>query len=440
MGSLWVGGFLIFLFILVNGFFAASEIAIVASRRSHQIKRFTEEGSKEARVLSQLQGDPDRFLATVQIGVTLAGSLASAVGGVMAVKFIGPVIETIPSPLLQKASEFVSVGIVVLVISYLTLVWGELLPKSLAVRYPEKIALWVARPIDSLSRIVSFGVRILTSSSQFLLRLFGVKSSFERSFASEEEIKYLLREGREQGVFDQTEQELIHSVFEFADISVKEVMVPRPKIHILHINTPLDEALRYIVEDKFSRYPVYRTDVQDIVGILYYKSLLEAVDQKKAVTVKDLLHPVYFVPETMKVSRLLKEFQRRRIQMAIVVSEYGSVEGLVTMEDLIEEIVGEIQDESDTEEGPVERLKDGSLLIDASLSVRDLAADWGLPIPESAEYETLGGFVLSRLQNMPRGGEITTSGEYKFTIVDMDGRRIAKVRAERIAHPIKSSV
>jgi len=421
---------LVFLLVLVNGFFAGAEIAVIAARKTN-IRQFAEEGRKNARIVQQLQGDVERFLATVQVGMAVAGSAASAVGGVAAIELIKPWIEGLESPALQKASEVVSVGLVVLAISYLTLILGELVPKSLALRHPVPIALAVARPLEILSKATAPFIRMLTATSRLLLRPFG-KGMGEGTFISEDEIKLMLKEGREKGVFDQTEQELIHSVFEFNDISVKEVMVSRPKIHALQVDTPMQDVLRYVSENKFSRYPVYRNTINDICGILVFKDVLGVLSrQEETHLLKDLLHPVYFVPETMKVSYLLKELQRRRIQMAIVVNEYGSVEGLVTMEDLVEEIVGEIRDEYDAEERPVERLKDGSLVIDASLSVRDLRNDYGLPIPESSEYETLGGFVLSQLQNMPRGGEIIRHGEYKFTIVDMDGRRIAKLKVER---------
>jgi len=208
-------------------------------------------------------------------------------------------------------------------------------------------------------------------------------------------------------------------------------MITRPKIHAIQIYMTQQELLKYVTENKFSRYPVYKTNFNDIVGIIYFKDLHGILTMEKPVVLKDLLHPVYFVPETMQVSHLLKELQRRRIQMAIVINEYGSVEGLVTMEDLVEEIVGEIQDEYDIEDRPVERLKDGSWVIDASLNVRDLRNDYGLPIPESADYETLGGFVLAQLQDMPKGGEIIQYGDHKFTIVDMEGRRIAKLKVEK---------
>lgn len=440
MGTIWIESLLIGLLILTNGFFACSEIAIIAVRRS-RIKQLIEQGDRRARYVHQLQEDSDRFLATIQIGITVVSSLAAAIGGVAAIETLKPLVERIASPPLQRVSEAIAVGLVVVVISYLSLIIGELVPKSLALRYPERIALWVARPIVLLSRFSSGLIRILTASSRFVMTPFGGKFLPERAFVTEEEIKILVREGRERGIFDQTEQDLIHSVFAFTDTSVKEVMVPRPKVRAIQIDTSPEEILRYITEHKSSRYPVYREGINQISGILYYKDLMGQLSRHEPVVIKDLLHPAYFVPETMKVSHLLKELQRRRLQMAIVVNEYGSVEGLVTMEDLIEEIVGEIQDEVDRTERPVERLKDGSWVVEASLTVRDLKDDYGLPIPESSEYETLGGFVLAQLQDMPRGGEIIQHGDYKFTIVDMADRRIAKVKIEKsvkVTEPLSS--
>ncbi|HLB95066.1 MAG TPA: hemolysin family protein, partial [Nitrospiria bacterium] len=430
----WIQVIFIFCLILANGFFALSEIAIIVARKSH-IKQLAEQGNRKAKVVHRLQEDPERLLATTQIGVTVVSSMAAAVGGVAAVEVLKPMIQQIAFPMLQKASEGIALAIVVVTISYFSLIVGELVPKSLALRNPEKLALWVGIPVDALSRLSSFFIKIVTRSGRIFLWLLGSKAVAERTFISEEEIKFMLREGREKGVFDSTEQELIHSVFEFTDISVKEVMVPRPKMYAIQIDTPPEQVLAYIAENKFTRYPVYNNDIGDISGLLYDKDFLGALAKKQPIVLKDLLHPAYFVPETMKVSRLLKELQRRRMQMAMVVNEYGSVEGLVTMEDLIEEIVGEIRDEFDIEERPVERLKDGSLVIEASLSVRDLKQDYFLPLPESSEYETLGGFVLSQLQTLPRGGEIIQHGDYKFTIVDMEGRRIVKIKVEKIAQP-----
>src|SRR5207249_1213692 len=220
---------------------------------------------------------------------------------------------------------------------------------------------------------------------------------------------------------------------EFTDTSVREVMVPRPKMFAIEVDTPIPDVLRIIDENKFSRYPVYRKELNDIRGILYQKDLLSRAVAGRPFKLTDLLHSVYYVPESMKVSVLLKEMQRRRIHMAIVVNEHGSVEGLVTLEDLIEEIVGEIQDEYDTEEKPVERLKDGTFIVDASMPIRDLIEEYGLHIPLSPDYEPLSGCITSQLQGLPRGGEVIQSGEYKFTVVDLGDRRVSKVKVERLA-------
>ena len=262
-------------------------------------------------------------------------------------------------------------------------------------------------------------------------------------FVSAEEINLLMTEGQETGVFDKTEQELIRSVFEFTDTSVKEVMVPRLKMCAIEVDMPLQEVLRLIDENKFSRYPVYKKDLNDIKGILYQKDLLSRIASGRSFPLTQVLHPVYYVPESMKVSVLLKEMQRRRIHMAIAVNEYGSVEGLVTLEDLIEEIVGEIQDEYDTEEKSVERLKDGSLLVDASTPVRDLVDRYALPIPITSDYETLSGFITHQLQGIPRGGEVLNHEGYRFTVVDLGDRRVAKVKVEPVearSRALKESV
>src|SRR5881396_1260812 len=415
---MWVELITIAALILLNGFFACAELAIVNTRRS-RIKQLVKEKNVSARLVQGFQEDSERFLATTQIGITVAGASAAAMGGVVAIDHLKPIFDATPVALVQTLAEPISVGIVVLIISYFSLVLGELVPKILALKNPERLALSAARPLE------------------WVLRVLGKAAQGEKVFISAEEINLLMQEGREKGVFDKTEQELIHSVFEFTDMSVKEVMIPRPKMCAIEVDTPTPDLLKYIDENKFSRYPVYRKGLNDLLGILYQKDLLSQVAAGRPLNLKDLLHPVYYVPEAMKVSALLKEMQRRRIHMAIVVNEYGSVEGLVTLEDLIEEIVGEIQDEYDTEEKPVERLKDGAILVDASMPVKDLVSEYGLPIPPSPDYETLGGFITYQIQGLPRGGEVFYHGDYKFTVVDLGDRRVSKVKVERIAEQSK---
>jgi len=423
----------IFIFLVLNGFFAASEIAVVTSRKSY-IRKFAEKGSRRAEKLLKLQAEPDRFLATVQIGVTVAGALASAIGGAASVTTIEPIIANVPIPFIAKASGAISIGIVVIIISYLSLILGELVPKSIALRNPEKIGLFVAGPITYISKIASLFVTILTRSTNIFVKPFGGKAFSERSFISEEEIKLLIEEGKDRGIFEATEHELIHSVFNFTDISVKGVMVPAANMVAFNIHQSPENIIKTISSENFSRYPVYEKDISDIKGVLFNKDIFNEMAQGKEISIAKILHPAIFVPEPMKISALLKEMQKKRQHMAIVVDEYGAVTGLVTIEDLIEEIVGEIQDEYDTET-PVLSLRDGAVLIDASLAIRDLNEDHGFDIPESNEYDTISGFLISHLQRIPTVGDSYESETRKFTIVNMKGRRILKIKAEPVPAP-----
>ena len=428
--SFWFELALIFFLILANGFFAASEIAVIATRKT-RIDSLVEKGVRSANTLARLKDDPDRFLATVQIGVTLVGTLASAIGGAAAIQFLKPLIESLPLPLVARWGESLAILLVVLPIAYLSLVLGELVPKSLALRFSDRIAILVARPIDSLAQLTSSLVKILTASSNAVLWLFGGKDAGGASFISEEEVKSLIREGAAKGIFDETEKELIHSVFEFVDTPVKAVMVPRTEIHAVDITTSSDEILKSFVESGFSRIPVYEGEMDKVIGILYNKDIFRALQEKGEFRARDLLHPPFFVPSSLPISQLLKELQRRRSAMAMVVNEFGEVEGLATLEDLLEEIVGEIRDESDREErGSVERLPDGSMVIQGSALLKDLKSDYGLPFEESPDYLTLAGFVLAKLRRIPRGGERVEHEGYRLTIVDMEGRRIVKIKLE----------
>jgi putative hemolysin len=426
----WLEPILIFALILANGFFAAAEIAIITTRKS-RIEALLERGVKSAAAVARLKNDPDRFLATVQIGVTLVGSLASAIGGAAAIGYLQPKIAALPLSFGPRWSLLIAIIIVVLPIAYLSLVLGELVPKSLALRYSEQIAGLVARPIDFLSRKTSFLVKTLTGSSNAVLWLFGGKENEGASFISVDEVKSLIREGAAKGIFNETEKELIHSVFEFADTPVKAVMVPRTEIHALEIHASLTEVAKSFVESGFSRIPVYEAELDRVVGILYNKDIFKALQENADFRIRDHLHPAYFVPSSLRISELLKQLQRRRLAMALVVNEFGEVEGLATLEDLLEEIVGEIRDEYDREErGPVERLPDGSMVIQGSALLKNLKSDFNLPFDESPDYHTLAGFVLAKLERIPRSGERVEHDGYRLTIVDMEGRRIVKIKLE----------
>ena len=433
IGDFWLEAGLIFILILANGFFAASEIAVITMRKS-RIDALVEKGVKCAAVIARLKNDPDRFLATVQIGVTLVATLASAIGGAAAISYLEPQIASLPFTLAARWSEAIALLIVVLPISYLSLVIGELVPKSLALRYSEQIACFVARPIELLARVTAVIVKALTASSNAVLRLLGGKDVEGASFISVDEVKSLIREGAAKGIFNETEEELIHSVFEFADTPVKAVMIPRTEIHAIEAGAPLAEVAKSFVESGFSRIPVYEGELDKIIGILYNKDVFKALQEKSDFRIRDHLHPAFFVPSSLPISELLKQLQRRHLAMALVVNEFGEVEGLATLEDLVEEIVGEIRDEYDREErGPVERLPDGSMVIKGSALLKDLKTDFELPFDESSEYHTLAGFMLAKLKRIPRGGEWVEENGYKLTIVDMEGRRILKIKLESTA-------
>jgi putative hemolysin len=419
------------LLIFINGYLSGTEIAVVTARKS-RIKEMVAQGNKRAKVFLKLKEEPDRFLATIQIGITGVGVLASAVGGAAAVKVIKPILQTVPLKIISLGAEPIAIGIVVVTITYFTVIFGELVPKSIALMHPETVGLWTARTIDAFSKINSIFVKVLTVSTAVFLKPFGGKPYTERTYVTEEEVKMLIKEGGKHGVFEPTEEKILQSVFEFTDMSVKEVMVPDTRMVAIPIDMPIPQAVSLIEEEQFSRYPVYSKELNDIRGILYAKDFLTTLAKAGQVDLRKMIKPPFFIPETMKISLLLREMQKKRIHMALVVDEHGGVAGLVTIEDLIEEIVGEIRDETDIE-SPVIHLSDGTMLIDASINLRDLKEDYHVELPESPEYETLGGFLMTMLQKIPQTGDVVVVERRKISIVEMLGKRISKAKLENLS-------
>lgn len=416
------------LLILLNGYLAGTEIAVVTARKSH-IQKLVEMGNRNAKIFLKLKEEPDRFLATIQIGITAIGTLASAVGGVAAIKALKPGLQGIPIKILSLWAEPIAIGVVVISITYFSVIFGELVPKSIALRHPEKVGLFTARTIDILSKMAFVFVKVLTLSTSLVLRPFGRKPFSERAYITEEEVRMLIKEGGKHGIFNPTEEKILHSVFEFTDMSAKEVMVPVTQIVGIPIDKSPQEIRMIIEEEQFSRYPIYGKDLQDIRGVLHAKDFFTLLTKTGQVDIRKIMKPPFFIPETMKLSLLLGEMQRRRTHMAFLVDEYGGISGLVTIEDLLEELVGEIRDEYDTE-SPVLQLKDGTFLIDASIALRDLKEDYHLFLPESPEYETLGGFLMTILQKIPQVGDSIEIEGKRLQIVEMFGQRISKVKAE----------
>jgi putative hemolysin len=438
MSEAWYLVLLILVLLLGNGFFSGSEIAIISARRS-RIEALIAEGSKAAARVKRLQDDPDTFLATVQIGVTLMGTLAGVCGGYLAKGQVEPLLARAGLPV-WAAPALVAAFVVGAGIVFVELILGELVPKGIALRHSDEVARLVSLPILTMARASRWLIRVLTGSTRAVLLLFGIRDGGARTFVSEEEIKHLVKEGREQGVLGQTEVDLIHSVFEFNETPVKKVMVPRPKVFTLDVNTPPGEVERMIVESGFSRIPVYEGSVDNIVGLVYVKDVLRQLERRQPVVLRKLLHPVHFVPDTKKVGVLLKELQKRRTHMALVIDEHGGLTGLVTLEDLMEEIVGDIRDEYDWEERPVEKQRDGSLVVEGTVGAAELREGYGVPIPESSEFETVAGFLLERLGSVPKGGEVVLLGDYRLTVVDVERNRISKVKIEKPGAALRPAV
>jgi putative hemolysin len=429
MESSWIEILIILLLILANGFFASSEIALISARRS-RIKQLSEKGHKKAQLVGRLQSKPEVFLATIQVGITLVGTLASVVGGAKVVDHLRLWIERIPSEPIQNYSESIAIGIVVVVITYLLLVLGELVPKYLALAYPEKVAFRTVGSVNFLSRLAFLPVKMLSNSSRFFVSLFLKRVPKESGFITDEELKFIVRDGKTKGVFDQTEEQLIRRALEFTDTTVRNAMTPRTEIVALDIKAGQQQAIRAMTEEGFSRIPAYKDSLDNIVGIIYAKDIINLLQNRELIILEDILRRPYFVPDSMKIWELLKIFQKKRVHMAIVLDEFGGTAGLITLEDIIEEIVGEIRDEYDREEEEeIYLLSDNLAIVNASLFIGEFNQKFGTDLPE--EYNTVGGYLTGSLGRIPLLDEEIKIGNLTFVIFDKVGPRLKKIKVIR---------
>ena len=417
--------------IVLNGFFACSEFAIISIRKS-RVAQLVSSGNERAELVGKLQKDPHRLLAVVQIGMTVVGSTASAVGGIIAVEHLKPVLRALPYPLVQNAAEPIAVTIVVAVVSYLLLIIGELVPKTIGLQYADTMALRVVAPIDFLARAGAFLVSFLTVSSKAVLALMRIKGE-ARAFITREEVQHIIAEGHETGVFSAAESEYIRNIFDFTHTYVREVMVPRTRMAALDLELSRGEMLTFILENQYSRYPVFRGSIENIAGFIHGKDFLGRIVTEPDFDIATIVRPPFFVPEGKKVNDLLKEMQRKRIHMALVVDEYGGINGLVTTEDLLEELVGEIEDEHDVgEPHRVQRLADGSLLVDALISVADLEDLIALKLGEDLPYDTLAGLILHQLGRFPERGERLEVDGFLLVCEEVKKNAIMRVRIHKV--------
>ncbi len=431
MSSTYLQVLFIFLLILLGGFFAMSEMALVAARKA-RLQELTRQGNKRAQRALELVRTPNRFLATVQIGITLIGILTGAVGGVTIAERLADYFARYPA--LAAAASPLAVGIVVLVTTFLTLVLGELLPKRLALSRAESLAVAVAGPMRALAVLVAPAVWVLSASVDGLLRLFRVRPSAEPP-VSEEEIKILLEQGQAAGVFEVAELEMVAQVLQLDRRRVSALMTPRPDVVWLDLEDPPEELQRQVGESGYSRFPVSRGTLDKVVGILQMKDLFARGvfapgEICWAGDLSEALRPAVFVPETMPALEVLETFRAAASHIALVVDEYGSVQGLVTMNDVMEAIVGEVASDEETEEPEIVRRADGSYLLDGMLSVDEFKELFHLPsLPgeERANYQTLGGFVMTQMGRIPRAGDSFDWYILHIEVLDMDGHRVDKV-------------
>jgi len=417
--------------IMADGFFAASEMAVVSLNkiRLHQL---VDEGRKKARIVERLATDSGRFLATIQVGMTLVGFLAAATAASSLTQDAAGLFAEIPIPFIRNSAHGIALVLITVLLALIMLLLGELVPKRVAIKHAERIAFAVARPVDVLTCIFSPVVRTLVFLSNKIAGLLGAEPLSGMPFVTQDEIRAIVDAGEEGGVLEEDEKEMIFSIFDFGETLAREVMVPRIDVIAVEADTPMLDALDVIVEEGFSRIPVYERTIDNIIGLLYAKDLLVYLKTgNHDVDLRSILRPAYFVPETKKVDDLLKELQQSRVHMAIIVDEYGGTAGIVTIEDLIEEIVGEIQDEYDSEEPSVEQVGEGEFIFDARVPLDDVNQQMGVDLPSSGG-DTLGGFIYSQLGRVAAVGDEVEFGDLFLTVLSVMGRRIHKVRVLKV--------
>jgi putative hemolysin len=418
---------LILLLIVLNGFFVAAEIAFVTVRRT-RIDELADAGDRRAVRVQRLLRDPGRFLAVIQVAITFLGSLASAVAAISIVEVVTAPLSEIP--LIGERAGAAALLLITLLVSLVSIVLGELLPKALALGSPDRISLIAAGPLSLFAKVVSPLVLVLVAVTRAVSRLFGIDPTRTPALSAAE-IRLIVEQGSEQGVLEAEEEQMISAVMGLGDSKLHEVMVPRIDIVAIDESATFDEAVAVVLKEGHSRTPLYKGSIDHVVGVLYAKDLLRIIAAGGArPLLRDIMRPAIFVPESQAVDDLLNELQRRKVHMAIVLDEYGGTAGLVTIEDLLEEIVGEIQDEFDEEEPMLSRLGAGEVIIDGRADIEELTSliDPGLILEDDEEYDTVGGFVYHRIGRVPVVGDTVSVAPFSITVVKAAGRRVGKVR------------
>ena len=421
--------FILAILIFLNAYFAASEIAYI-SLNDAKIEKQAKEGNKKAKQIEKMLKTPSKFLATIQIGITLAGFLSSAFASDAFAEKLAPMLYQVMPFLSLGVWKAISIILITIILSFFTLVFGELVPKRLAMKHYEKIAFGTIGVIRAISIITSPFVKLLTTVTNGISKLFGVEEN-EEELVTEEEIKMMVDQGEEKGTIKEEERELINNVFEFNDITASEIMRHRKDIFAVDINISKEELLEEISEEeyRYSRIPVYDETIDEIKGILYLKDILKNIN-KKTFKVKNVIKDAYFISQNRPINEVFKEMQTNKTQIAIIVDEYGGTAGLITMEDILEELVGDIYDEYDEEEKEFEKIDENTYLINGSMTIYDVNKLLDSKIPEG-DYDTLSGYLQDKLGRIPEDEEtpIIDTESVTYKIEEYEDKRILKVKA-----------
>ncbi|HEY5536209.1 MAG TPA: hemolysin family protein [Ignavibacteria bacterium] len=421
----------IFIFIILNALFVAMEFALVRIRMT-EIETLITKGINKAKIVKHLKENIDKYISASQLGITVINLLLGWIGESIFTGLFSKILLkfNINYPLLNTFA--VVFGI--LFITFATVTIGEIAPKTIAIRYPTKIALYLSLPLKIFYNIFKPFIWLLNISANLILRIFGIATVPNTELVhSEEEIKLLIEEGRKSGIIDSTEHQLIEKIFDFNDKTANDIMIPRNNIMALDIDESRDKIVQTVIEEGYSRIPVYRETIDNIIGIIYSKDLISASEHRDIIVLQDILRPAYFIPETKHIGELLKDFQKKRLHMGLVVNEHGGVEGLITLEDIIEEIVGEIEDEYDVDVRNIEKDKLGIYLVNPIISIEEFNKKFNVDIPvDNDEYQTLSGFLQKVTGHIP---EIYERVDYKgtiFTIMKKMGNKLLQVKIQKM--------
>jgi putative hemolysin len=418
---------LVFVLILLNSIFVMSEMAIISARKI-RLQQLANQGDRRAAIALNLALTPHRFLPTVQVGITLMAILSGARGESAVSRLLAPLFEQLPA---QYAKPIASV-LAIAMITYLTLVIGELVPKQLALNSPEKIASFMARPIDLLARVSTPLIFALSGSTNFVVKLLGITPSLEPE-VTEEEIKVMIEQGTETGMFEESEQDMVEGVLSLGDLKIGALMTPRPDITWIDIEDSIAITREKIIDSDYSRLPVCEGELDRVLGVVHVADLLSQTLKGEEINLTASLSQPLFIPESTRGLKVLEQFKKFGTHIAMVVDEYGVIQGLVTMHDLFEEIFGDITDSNQEPEEPqIIQREDGSWLLDGMLSIEELLEQFDIPESEidRGNYHTLGGFAIMQLGKIPISGEHFEWLSWRFEIVDMDGKRVDKVLVE----------